>query len=151
MKTIAISDLKLLEILNRIPFFKQFTVSERKAFFAASLSFLQCRDGENIISEGDENPLFYILLSGIAHVYVNFSQDRVATLKAGYFIGESAFVMNRPHSATVKADGECYVVRMDQQTLRRLPASVREKLKDQIINGMALRLSDMNMRSVERD
>lgn len=144
MKQVNISDLKLLEILNRVPFFNKFTVDERKTFLASSLSFLCCRAGENIIKEGDSQTDFFIMLSGTASVLVNFAQDEVAVVKAGYFFGEWAFIMNKPHSATIKAQSEVFVLRLNQITLRRFPASVREKIKDQIINGMAMRLSDMN-------
>jgi CRP/FNR family cyclic AMP-dependent transcriptional regulator len=151
LKRIPIIDLKLLEILNRIPFFNKFTVNEREVFLAGSLTFLHCRANENIIKEGDSSTDFYIMLVGSADVLVNFSQDKVAEVKAGYFLGEGAFIMNRPHSATIKATSEVFVLRLDQSTLRRFPASVREKVKDQIIDGMAVRLADMNEKQIIRD
>jgi CRP-like cAMP-binding protein len=149
MKQIKISDLKLLEFVNRVPFFKDFTVNERKAFFTASLAFLQCAKGENIISEGENQTDFFIMLSGSATVLANNGKDAVATIKAGYFIGEGAFIGSRPHSATIQTDSEAFVVKMDQKTLMRFPASIREKINDQIIKGMAVRLSDMNMRYLD--
>lgn len=146
MKKIDISDLKLLEILNRIPFFKEFTVSERKAFFTSSLSFMQCNENRLIIKKGDKETNFYIILSGHASVSLNVNLEEVALLEAGYFIGEGAFVMNRPRSATVIAKSDVLLLRLDQKSLLRFPASIREKIKDQIIEGMAMRLSDMNHR-----
>lgn len=151
MKPIKISDLKLLELLNRIPFFKHFSTNERTAFFASSLTFLQCRKGEDIIREGTNLTDFFILLSGSATVFINHGKDPVAKVSAGYFIGEGAFVMNRPRTATVRTDTETFVIKLDQAALKRFPASIREKLKDQIINGMAMRLTDMNTRSLIGD
>jgi CRP/FNR family cyclic AMP-dependent transcriptional regulator len=150
MKQIKISDLKLLEVLNRVPFFQQFTVNERKVFFASNLTFLQCLQDEDIIKQGEDPSGFYFILSGSATVSINFKRDDVATVKAGYFIGEGAFVMNRPHTATVTSNGETFVVRMNHDILRSFPVSVREKLKDQIINGMAMRLSDMNRQLLDK-
>lgn len=144
MRQIKISNLKLLEILNRIPFFNQFTLNERETFLTSSLVFLQCRSNEHLIREGDEDTSFYIILAGTARVLVDQGTKQVAVLGPGYFIGEGAFVMNRPRTATIKAQTEVFMVQLDQQSLKRFPASVREKLKDQIINGMALRLADMN-------
>ncbi len=149
MKIIDVSDLKLLEILNRIPFFKSFTVSERKAFFANSLTFMKCKASRNIIKKDDKETNFYIILSGNASVSLNNISEEVAQLGPGYFIGEGAFVMNRPRSATVVASTDVLLVRLDQNALRRFPASIREKIKDQIIEGMAMRLSDMNQRLID--
>jgi CRP-like cAMP-binding protein len=150
LKPIKVSDLKLTEILNRIPFFKKFSVTERKAFFTRNLDFLRCREGEVIIKEGDKQDGFYIILSGRGGVYLNHGKDRVAEVIGGYFIGEGAFINNQPHSATVIADIETYVLRLDRETLVRFPASIREMVKDQIIYGMAMRLRDMNVRSLEK-
>jgi len=149
MKTIQISDLKLLELLTRIPFFKRFTVNERKAFFASSLSFLLCKSDRFIIRHGEKETNFYIILSGTASVLINHDKDEVATLKAGYFIGEGAFVINRPRTASVIARTDVMLVSLDQQSLRRFPASIREAIKDQIIEGMALRLTDMNNKFIQ--
>jgi len=149
MKKVDVSDLKLLEILNRIPFFKKFSVSERKSFFSQSLSFLKCTANRNIIRQGDKETNFYIILSGTASVMIRDEQQEVATLGPSYFIGEGAFIMNRPRTATVIAKSDVLLVRLDQASLRRFPASVREKIKDQIIEGMAMRLADMNTRLLE--
>lgn len=146
MKHIQVSDLKLTEILNRIPFFTKFSVEERKAFFTRNLEFLRCRPGELIIKEGEAQNGFFIVLSGRASVYLNNGLDKVAEVQGGYFIGEGAFINNSPHSASIKADIETYVLRLDRESLNRFPASIREKVKDQIIAGMAMRLRDMNIR-----
>jgi CRP-like cAMP-binding protein len=149
LKKIDVSDLKVLEILNRVPFFKDFTVSERKAFFASSLTFMQCRANRTIIKKGDKETNFYIILSGHATVSVN-NLETVALLEPGYFIGEGAFVINRPRSATVLAESDVLLLCLNQKALRRFPASIREKIKDQIIEGMAMRLSDMNHRFLHK-
>ncbi len=148
MKRIKINDLKLIEILNRIPFFRKFSVEERKVFFARNLDFIHCRAGESIIREGEVQNGFFIILSGRASVLVGENKQKVAEVQGGYFIGEGAFINNQPHGATVKADVETYLLKLDKDTLNRFPASIREKLKDQIISGMALRLRDMNIRSL---
>lgn len=148
MKQIQISDFKLAEILNRVPFFKKFSIAERKAFFASNMTFVRCRGGDYILTQGDKETDFYIVLSGKGCVLVNNGQDKVAEVKAGYFLGEGAFINSQPHSASVKAEVETYLLKLDQRALMRFPASIREKVKDQIISGMAMRLGDMNERSL---
>ena len=144
MKKVDVSDLKLLEILNRIPFFKSFTLNERSAFLTQALSFQKCKAGKKIIKKGDQETNFYIILSGYANVIVNDNQPAVAKLGPGYFIGEGAFIMNRPRTASIVAETDVLVVSLNQESLRRFPASIRERIKDQIIEGMAMRLADMN-------
>ena len=148
MKQIKISELKVTEFLNRIPFFKKFSVEERKAFFTRNLEFIQCRADEVILKEGDPQNGFFIVLSGRASVYLNEGNDKVGEVVGGYFLGEGAFVNNQPHTATIKTDVETYLLRLDKDTLTRFPSSIREKVKDQIIFGMAMRLRDMNLRSL---
>lgn len=148
MRKVPVNELKLIEFLNRVPFFNQFSVTERKVFFASNMDFLSCRPGELIIKQDDKDNDFYIVLSGRAGVYVNQGNDKVAEVRGGYFLGEGAFINNRPHSATIRCEVETYLLRLDQKTLLRFPASIREKLKDQIIEGMAMRLADMNVRTV---
>ena len=43
-----------------------------------------------------------------------------------------------------------YFYALDQNALRRFPAIIREEIKDQIIAGMAMRLSDMNERFLNK-
>ncbi len=126
-------------------------MNERKAFFAGSLSFMQCRKESYIIQAGDKETNFYIILSGEAAVEINQNKDQVARLKAGYFIGEGAFIMNRPRSASIVAKTDMMLICLNQESLRRFPASIREKIKDLIIEGMALRLTDMNNKLINVD
>jgi len=151
MKQIEVSDLKLLEILTRVPFFKNFSANERNAFFASSLKFFLCKQGKAIINRGDKETNFYIILSGEAGVIANQAQGEVAVLKAGYFIGEGAFINNRPRSASVVAKSDVMLICLNQDSLMRFPASIREKIKDQIIEGLAMRLSDMNQKYLNVD
>ncbi len=151
MKQIAVSDLKLKEILTRIPFFSLFSANERAAFFAQSLKFYLCKKDKYIINSGDKETNFYIILSGQASVRVKQDQQEVAILSAGYFIGEGAFVNSRPRSASIIAKTDVMLICLDQESLMRFPASIREKIKDQIIEGMALRLADMNLKYINVD
>lgn len=144
MKNIEVNDLKLLEILNRIPFFKKFSPSERSSFLASAIQFLKCPAGRHIIRKGEHETNFYIILAGEASVVVNKDLPPVGRLKPGYFIGEGAFINNNPRSASVIADTAMVLIRLNQDSLLRFPSSIREKIKDQIIEGMANRISDMN-------
>lgn len=151
MKNIEVNDLKLLEILNRIPFFKRFSPGERASFLASAVHFLKCPAGRHIIRKGEHETSFYIILAGEASVFVKKELHPVGVLKPGYFIGEGAFINNNPRSASVIANTPMVLIRLDQESLLRFPSSIREKIKDQIIEGMANRISDMNSKYLNVD
>lgn len=148
MKQLAIGELKTLEIINRIPFFKDFNVSERKSFISQNIVFLQCWAKQNLIHQGDKETSFYIILSGEAKVVVN--KNVVTKIGPGYFIGEGAFINSHPRTATVTAITDMLVLKLDQPALHQFPAVIREKIKDQIIAGMAMRLHDMNNKHFQK-
>lgn len=151
MKQVEIGELKAMEILTRIPFFRQFSANEKAAFFTQSVKFFLCKKNKLIINRGDHETNFYIILSGEANVLVEAEYRTVATLKSGYFIGEGAFINNKPRTATIVAQTDVMLLCLDQDSLMRFPASIREKIKDQIIEGLALRLSDMNTKYLNVD
>lgn len=151
MKPIEVNDLKLLEILNRVPFFKKFSPSERASFLASAIQFLKCPAGRYIIRKGERETSFYIILAGEASVVAQKDLPPVGVLKPGYFIGEGAFINNNPRSASVVAETPMVLIRLDQESLLRFPSSIREKIKDQIIEGMANRIADMNAKYLSVD
>jgi CRP-like cAMP-binding protein len=68
--------------------------------------------GENMIEEGAEGASMFILLRGSASVSVstNGSKIQVASLNAGDCFGEMSLLTGEKRSATVRADGDCYVM-----------------------------------------
>ncbi|MEY2531698.1 MAG: hypothetical protein QOI96_1783 [Verrucomicrobiota bacterium] len=68
--------------------------------------------GERVIEEGAEGESMFILLRGTAHVFVskNGTSIQVATLGAGDCFGEMSLLTGEKRSATVRADGDCYVL-----------------------------------------
>src|SRR6266699_5019331 len=68
--------------------------------------------GERVIREGAEGDSMFVLLRGAAKVSIsrNGTSIPVATLSAGNCFGEMSLLTGEPRSATVRADGDCYVM-----------------------------------------
>ena len=75
--------------------------------------------GERVIEEGAEGDSMFILLRGAAEVSVakNGSNIPVATLSSGDCFGEMSLLTGETRSATVKADGDCYVMEIGKDVM----------------------------------
>ena len=88
--------------------------------------------GERMIEEGAEGDSMFILLRGVAQVSIskNGSTIPVATMRAGDCFGEMSLLTGEKRSATVQADGDCYVMEISKDTMadviRESPECLRQ-------------------------
>jgi small-conductance mechanosensitive channel/CRP-like cAMP-binding protein len=78
--------------------------------------------GERVIEEGADGDSMFVLLRGAAEVYVsqNGSKIAVATLSSGDYFGEMSLLTGEKRSATVQADGDCYVMEIGKKVMSEI-------------------------------
>lgn len=136
--------LKLLEIANRISFFERFSISERTVVLDGKSRCYLCKDHQHIQRQGTLDTNFYLVLSGNVDIVDETKDEVLGLVKPGEFIGEGSFITNSPRSASAKANGDVIVLCLSQSVVSKLPYSIREKIKDAIIAGMAKRIVSLN-------
>jgi len=141
-----ISKLKLLEIINRLEFFKQFSLEERRILLEDRLEVYFCKKNFRVFREGEIDATFYLVLSGKINIVQTKKNRTLGTVGAGAFLGEGAFITQAPRSASAVAIEDALLLRLDVTALRSLTSAIREKLKDAIIAGMAQRIVVLNER-----
>jgi len=75
--------------------------------------------GEAVIEEGAEGDSLFILLRGTAHVTVvkQGTNVRVGGLRSGDCFGEMSLLTGERRSATVRAEGDCYVIEISKPVM----------------------------------
>lgn len=75
--------------------------------------------GERLIEEGAVGESMFVLLRGTAHVSVsqNGSAIRVGSLHSGDCFGEMSLLTGERRTATVRADGDCYVLEISKPVM----------------------------------
>jgi len=77
--------------------------------------------GEPIVRQGEVGDCMYVVQSGEVEVVQSAAgaEQRLTVLKAGDFFGEMALFEREVRSATVRANGEARVLKVDKRTMMR--------------------------------
>lgn len=85
------------------------------ARLAAYMDPISVRAGDTIIAEGDTGDALYIVVRGTFAVLSGPTARRLNTIGPGHYLGELALLIDEPRSATVRADTDGELLRLDRQ------------------------------------
>ncbi|MFY8329032.1 Crp/Fnr family transcriptional regulator [Pseudoalteromonas sp. ZZD1] len=136
--------IKQMEIINRLNFFKEFTLNERQVLLESFSHLYLVHQNRFLFKQYDNDKQLYIVLSGAIVVFKHSHLVDLGTIEPGQFIGEGAFINNRERSTSARATCDTIVLAITPQALTRLPNVIREKIKDRIIEGMSERIAKLS-------
>ena len=139
-----INRVKILNILNKLDFFSAFNPGEKNMIVDTRSRFVAAEPGEKIITQGERDSAFYILLHGKAEVSLQENDKVLAQLHPGDFFGEVSFLTQTPRTSNVIAADTCILFRFDKKLMNSLPPLTREKIKDKIIAKLVHLLAEKN-------
>jgi len=90
------------------------------ARLAAYMDPIAVQAGDVIITEGETGDALYIIVRGIFAVLAGPAAERLNTIGPGHYVGELALLVDEPRSATIRADTEGEVLRLERQQFMEL-------------------------------
>lgn len=114
-----------IKTLQSLSFFEEFTYNEIARLLNIG-AWITHNRGEEIIRENDRGSSFYVLVSGSARVAVAGAD--VGLFGRGDCFGEMSFLLRRKRSATITAQEECHLLRLNPQKIKILPPDTQIKL-----------------------
>lgn len=114
---------KYEEFLKCVPILQNMDTYERNKL-ADAIKETWFEAGQNVITEGDDGEVFYLVMSGKAvatkTLVPGTPATTVASYKEGDYFGERALLKNEPRAANVVAETRLQVVELDRKSFRRL-------------------------------
>ncbi|MBF0529834.1 MAG: protein kinase [Deltaproteobacteria bacterium] len=125
------------DLVHNISFFQAFTKDQVRELVAAS-NIIRIPKGKIIISEGDADDTFYILLSG--KVKVQKGDRFIAFLESGECFGEMAHLSGQARTATVIAETGSSLIKIRATALHKWPDYVQLLFYQRFAKTLATRL-----------
>ena len=122
----AVSNDKIKDVadyISHLKFFQDFPPEEVREIVTLS-QIIKINEGNKIISEGEIDDTFYILMSGKAQV--RKSSNIIASIKSGDCIGEMALIGSQRRIADVTADTDCILLKLNASLLDNATDSLKQ-------------------------
>ncbi len=138
--------MSLLEMIQDVSMFEYFTEEEKQKFCARDHILVVFQKGDIIIEEGENTDSIFLLLEGKALITkkMNDANIRLAKLEPGQVFGEMSFFSGAPRRTRVMANSEVKAIHIDKDFFATLDFSIRDKIKDYLIELLIERLDSMN-------
>jgi eukaryotic-like serine/threonine-protein kinase len=112
----------IVDYVHGVPFFENFSKEQVKEILNAS-NILKVRRGKVLMSEGEIDDAFYIILSG--KVAVNKGPRTIAFLSRGECFGEMSYLSGQSRAATVVAETDCILMKISGTLLDKSPDTIQ--------------------------
>ena len=154
----------ILMFIERLPFFQEFSDDEKSKLVSTSGIFEKFKEGETIISEGDNGSALFVVLTGSikitkstisevkdGHISLQEPEEiSIAELKAGSIFGEISLISNRPRNTSAHANAsEVVVMKITQESIEKFSLNIQKKFQAQLILTLVERLDDMNTKFIK--
>ena len=136
--------MQLIDTINEIPMFNNFTESEKKIFAKLEHSLLGFKKDDVIIREGDTFTSLYLLIKGNVLITKDELNTPIAKLSQGALFGEMSFFTKKPRYSNVIANDNVLVMKLDKSFLDKVDFAIKDKIKDYLIDLLINRLDAMN-------
>ncbi|MBN2031632.1 MAG: protein kinase [Deltaproteobacteria bacterium] len=112
----------IIDYVHGVPFFENFSKEQVKEILSAS-NIIKVRRRKVLMSEGEIDDTFYIILSG--KVAVNKGQKTMAVLSRGECFGEMSYLSGRSRAATVVAGTDCILMKISGTLLDKSAETIQ--------------------------
>jgi len=133
----------VFDYVNSVPFFENFSKNQVKEILKSS-SVYKVPRGEAMVSEGDIEDSFFVLLSGKASVQKD--NRRIATISRGECFGEMAYLSGQARTATVMAETDCILMEVSATLLDRASEIIQLLFLRGFAMNLIQRLAKSNLR-----
>ncbi len=128
----------IVEYVHHVPFFENFNKEQVKEILNAS-SIIRARQGKVLVTEGDIDDSFFIILSGKAAV--KRSEQDIAIISRGECFGEMSYLSGQARAATVVAKADCILMKISATLLDKSAESMQLKFLKNFSMTLIRRLS----------
>ena len=134
-----------LDLMKEIPFFKPFTLSEKKTMASIDSHIVEYKKGEYVIRQGEKDSTIFVLLKGNLAITKDEVPDaELNSLDVGAMFGEVPLITGKSRSTNVIAKKKVVVLKMDSYLLKTLDPAILNKFKDHLLKILISRLDEMN-------
>ncbi len=114
------SDAQIANTLANVPLFSECSMPQVRQIAQAGM--IVSRDqGADVVAEGTHGVAFFVLLAG--SVTVSRDGEKLDTMAAGDFFGETALIKDEPRNATIVADTDVHLFALTAAGFKKLVLS----------------------------
>ena len=119
-----------IEQLRKVNLFKNFTNAKLENL-SKKIKIEKVPNGKNVITQGEEGTVFYIIKKGQVDIFVN--DKYIRTMNENEYLGERALFFKEPRSATAKAHGDVEVYYLEKEDFETvIEKNLKDYLKDRL-------------------